>query len=61
MRWADKAAGSAATRLRSSSTKETMILNAAGDNPTAAVADVGSRSDAPRDIREYDLELIYSG
>ena len=48
--------------------EEAKTLIAAGNNPpaafssqSAAVAAVGSRGDAPRDIGGYGLKLIYSG
>uniref|UniRef100_M4BZI3 RxLR effector candidate protein n=1 Tax=Hyaloperonospora arabidopsidis (strain Emoy2) TaxID=559515 RepID=M4BZI3_HYAAE len=69
MRCAAKAAAdSAAMRLRSSAAEEVRTLNAAGDNLSAASSSqpasdtaVGSRGDAPRDIEDYELKLIYSG
>ena len=68
MRCVDKAAGSAETRLRSPAAEEAKTLNAAGDNPPATLSShpvvvdaVSSRGVSPRDIEEYELELIYSG
>ena len=38
-------------RLHSDAAEEAKALNAAGDNPPAAVAAVGSRGGAPRDLK----------
>ena len=68
MRCASKAAGIAAMRLRSAATGEAKTSQAADDNSPASsaaqpaeVASIGSQDDAPRGIRVYELELIYSG
>ena len=61
MRCAAKAAGNAAMRLRSAAADEAKALNAADDNVFAATSDVGPCGDTPHGLKDYDLELIYSG
>ena len=57
MRRAAKAAENSAMRLRSSSAGETGSPEASDVSSSAA----GARGDAPRDIGDYELELIHSG
>ena len=68
MRCAAKTARNAEMRLRSAADDEAKSVNTSGDNlpaassnPHAVVAAVGSRGALPRDIGDYELELIYSG
>ena len=55
-------------RLHYAAAEEAKTSNAADENPSAAsstqpaaVAAVGSRGDAPHDIGDYELQLIYPG
>uniref|UniRef100_M4BMQ4 RxLR effector candidate protein n=1 Tax=Hyaloperonospora arabidopsidis (strain Emoy2) TaxID=559515 RepID=M4BMQ4_HYAAE len=57
MRCAAKAAENAAIRIRSAAAGKTGSPEAADVSSSAA----GARGDAPRDIGDYELELIYSG
>ena len=68
MRCASKAAKDAAMRLRSAATGKTGSPEAAEVSSSAASATLpatfataGARGDAPHDIGDYELELIYSG
>ena len=68
MRCASKAAENAAMRLCSVAARETgspeaadISSSAASVTYPAAVAAAGARGDAPRDIGDYGLELIYTG
>ena len=65
MRCPAKDVGSAAMRLRSAAAGESRKSKLAGDISFAASATLpaavsagGSRCDAPRDIGDYDLDLI---
>ena len=65
MRCAAKAVENATMRLRSAATGETgspeaadVSSSAASAAQPAAVAAAGARGDAPRDIGDYELELI---
>ena len=57
MQCAAKAAENAAMSLRSTAAGERRSPEAADVSSSAA----GTRGDAPRDIGDYELELIYSG
>ena len=64
MRCAAKDAENAAMRLRSAAVGETASPEAADVSSSAASATQSAavaRGDAPRDIGDYELELIYSG